>query len=54
MTSPTPDEIRAMYLAHCEACRQAGIPVPTVDEWVETLDRHVRERIEDEGPADER
>lgn len=53
MTDPAA-EIRRMYLEHCEACRQAGIPVPTVDEWVETLDRHVRERIEDGEAGDER
>ena len=45
-------EIRRMYLAHCDACKKAGIPVPTVDEWVDTLDRHVRERNELQGEED--
>ena len=40
------DDLTAYFRSQCRSF--------AVDEWVETLDRHVRERIEDEGPADER
>ena len=36
-------EFRAMFVAHCEACERAGSPVPTVDEWVEIVDRTSQE-----------
>lgn len=44
-------EFRALYLAHCEACRQAGIPEPTPEEWVQRIDEYVSDPPK---PADER
>lgn len=44
-------EFRAMYLAHCEACRKAGIPVPTIDDWIARIEERIAEGME---PPDER
>ena len=38
-------EFRAMYLAHCEDCERAGLPMPTPEEWVDLLDDELRERM---------
>ena len=38
-------EFRAMYLAHCEDCERAGLPMPTPEEWVDLVDGELRERM---------
>lgn len=36
-----------MYLNHYEACRKAGIPEPTIDEWIARIEERIIERRED-------
>lgn len=42
-------QAHAMYLAHCAACERAGVPAPSPAQWVEAIDRMIRDGI-DEPP----
>lgn len=39
-------EFRAMYLAFCADCRRSGLPEPTIEDWISTIERHIEERQE--------
>lgn len=39
-------EFRAMYVEHCAACREAGIPEPTIEQWIAHLEERIAERQE--------
>ncbi|MFO1306620.1 MAG: hypothetical protein U1F54_23090 [Burkholderiales bacterium] len=41
---------RAMYLAHCEDCERAGLPMPTPEEWVNLVDESVRDVPKSDKP----
>jgi hypothetical protein len=36
---------RDLYRAHADACRVAGVPAPTPQEWVDLANRQIREAL---------